>query len=905
MSTDPDTPLRRVFRLPAARSRVRDSVDAEFRFHLEGRVDELIAQGLSPREAEREAWRRFGDLDDYRRQACSIDEHIIREQRRMDLFDTLVRESRQALRSLSRNPGFTLIALLTLAIGIGATAAIFTLLDAVVLEPLPYAHADRLVTLTSPVPGVKPDARWNLATGEFFYFRKNSRSFDALGLWIATPVTVMGDGRGQHAERAMTALVSASLFDVLGLHPALGHLFTAADNVPRDPGGVVLAHDYWVRRFGSDPSVVGRSIDIGGAQVTVAGVLSSGAGLPDLHIDLWAPLHMDPAEEAHNQHTYHAIGRLKPGVTAQRAQAELAPLTARLPEALPSAYSASFMKGTGFSTAVTPLRDALVGEPVARALWILFSSVALVLLIAVANVANLFLVRIDAHRREMAVRGALGASRLHLALHSLAESMLLCSLAGLCAVGVAYAMLGAMLRLAPHDLPRLAEIHIGWPSILFTAALSLGAGAVFGLLPLAHSSMDVGALRDGSRGMTPSRHRRAVRSALVTAQVSLALVLLAAAGLMLRSFQRLREVQPGFDPRGVVTMSVALPYNRYDKYESVNAFYEQLAAQLRSLPGVTAVGMTQVLPLDGHDGCSSVFTDTPPTSSSERAACVPEGQVTPGYFEAMGIPVQGHIPDWLENDARTGGVVVSRALAQRFWPGESAIGKGIKGNGGQPPFYHIVGIAGDVRAEGLDRPAVEMVYFPMLPIPGAFLWSPPNQMTIAVRTRGVEPTSLTPAIRARLAEIDPQIPLADVEAMEVLVSRSMARTSFTMLLLGIAGAMALLLSAVGIYGVISYLVGQRHTEIGIRMALGARVSQVSAQIVKESLRMAALGVLVGVFAAVALMRVLGSLLFAVSPTDPVSLGSAAALLLAIALAASYAPARRAARVDPAQALRSD
>ncbi|MGI8497702.1 MAG: ADOP family duplicated permease [Gemmatimonadaceae bacterium] len=905
MTTDPGAPLRRVFRLPAARNRVRDSVDAEFRFHLEGRIDELIAQGLSPREAESEAWRRFGDLDDYRRQACSIDEHIIREQRRMDLFDTLARETRQALRSLTRNPGFTLIALITLAIGIGATAAIFTLLDAVVLEPLPYPHPDRLVTLTSPVPGVKPDARWHLATGEFFYFRKNSRKFDALGMWVATPLTVTGERSGQPAERAMAALVSASLFDVLGLHPALGHLFTADDNVPRNPGEVVLAHDYWERRFAGDPSVVGRSIDVGGASVRVAGVLSSGAGLPDLHIDLWLPLHMDPAEEAHNQHTFHAIGRLKPGVSAQQAQAELAPLTARLPEALPSAYSASFMKGTGFSTAVTPLRDALVGEPMARALWILFSSVALVLLIAFANVANLFLVRTDARRREMAVRGALGASRLHLALHSLTESILLCSLAGLCAVGVAYAMLGAMLRVAPHDLPRLTEIHLGWPSILFTAALSLGAGVVFGLLPLVHSGMDIGALRDGSRGLTASRHRRAVRSTLVTAQVSLALVLLAAAGLMLRSFQRLRDVQPGFDPRGVVTMSVALPYSQYQSYESVNAFYERVAAELRSLPGVTAVGMTQVLPLDGQDGCSSVFTDTPPTSSSERAACVPVGQVTPGYFEAMGIQVQGHIPDWLENDARTGGVIVSRALAQRFWPGQSAIGKGIKGNGSRPPFYHIVGIAGDVRADGLDRPAVEMVYFPMMPIAGAFLWSPPNQMKIVVRTHGPEPTSLIPAIRARIAGIDPRIPLADVDALEVLVARSMARTSFTMLLLGIAGAAALLLSAVGIYGVISYLVGQRRSEIGIRMALGARVSQVSAQVVIESLRMAVLGVLVGIIAAVGATRLLGSLLFAVSPTDPVALGGAAVLLLAIALGASYAPARRAARVDPVQALRSD
>ncbi|MDQ6886453.1 MAG: ABC transporter permease [Gemmatimonadota bacterium] len=823
----------------------------------------------------------------------------------MDLFDTLARESRQALRTLSRSPGFTLIAILTLAIGIGATTAIFTLLDAVVLQPLPYAHADRLVRLTSPVPGVKPDARWNLATGEFFYFRKNSHSFDALGLWIATPLTVMGDRSGQPAERAMAALVSASVFDVLGLHPELGRLFTSDDNLPKEPAVVVLAHDYWERRFGGDPSIVGRTIDVMGASVRVAGVLSPGAGLPGLHIDLWGALHLDPADEAHNQHTYHALGRLRPGVTAKQAEAELAPLTARLPDALPSAYPPSFMKGTGFSTAVVPLRDDLVGEPVARALWILFSSVALVLMIAVANVANLFLVRIDARRREMAVRGALGASRVHLALHSLTQSILLCSLAGLCAVGLAYAMLKVMIGLAPHDLPRLTEIHLGWPSILFAVALSLGAGALFGLLPLAYSSMDISALRDGSRGMTSSRHRRAVRSTLVTAQVSLALVLLAAAGLMLRSFQRLREVRPGFDPRGVVTMSVALPYNSYPKYENVNAFYERLAAEIRALPGVTAVGMTQVLPLDGNDGCSSVFTDTPPTSSFERAACVPVGQVTPGYFEAMGIPVEGHAPDWLENDARTGGVVVSRALAQRFWPGQSAIGKGIKGNGSHPPFFPIVGIAGDVRAEGLDRPAVEMVYFPMFPIPGAYLWSPPNEMKIVVRTRGIEPISLTPAIRARLSEIDPQVPLAAVESMEVLVASSMARTSFTMLLLGIAGAMALLLSAVGIYGVISYLVGQRRTEIGIRMALGARVSQVSAQIVKESLRMAALGVVVGVVAAVGLMRLLGSLLYAVSPTDPVSLGGAAALLLAIALAASYAPARRAARVDPVQALRSD
>lgn len=872
-----------------------------------------MARGLSRPDAEAEARRRFGDVEAYRKQTTAIDQQIIQEQRRMDIFDAFVRETRQAARTLGRSRGFTFTAVLTLGLGLGAATAIFTMLDAVVLSPLPYRDADRLVELTSPVPKMKGDTLWGMAAHEVFYFKANSRAFDDIGVYQNTQLTVSGDASGRPAERAQTAMVTASLFNVLRVKPELGRLLLPGDNLSRRPTVLVLGHGYWQRRFGGDPGIVGRAIDVDGFPMTIVGVVPHSAQLPDVRVDLWAPGYAHRSLPGYNNHVWKAIGRLSPGFTAEDAQRSLAPLTARLPELFPTAESQRFMNETGFRTQVRPLRDVVVGEVMTRALWILFASVLLVLLIAGANLSNLFLVRIDARRREMAVRAALGADRLHLALQYLAESLLIAIGAAVVAVALAAFGLRVLLAVAPAELPRLAEVHLGVVGIAFAIGGALLAAFALALLPvLGAPALDLSLLREGGRGLTTSRRRHRARAALVVTQVALSLVLLTAAGLMVSSFRNLRAIRPGFDPRGVLTMTVALPAARYGSpmqsdtasYSRTSALYERLGARISTLPGVTAVGFSEKIPLASTWGCTGVTIEAPDAANA-HGDCPPTAMVSPGFFEAMGMRVNGATLTWSGMNAHDGTMVVSRAFAERVWPDQGALGKGLRYYGNSPPFYRVSGVAEDILGQGLDKPPVAIVYFPMLPIPDAALWGAPTEMNLVVRTRAGNPIGLTPPIRRFVTELEPQAAIANAQTMETLVAVSMSKRSFTMLLLGIAAAMALLLSVVGLYGVISYVVGQRRGEIAIRMALGAQAAQVSRMVVGQSIRLAAGGVGLGVVAALFSTRVLRSLLFGISPTNPLLVAVAALILLAVAAAAGYAPARRASRVDPAEALRTE
>jgi predicted permease len=833
----------------------------------------------------------------------AIDDEILRANRRGDVMDSLKREVKQALRALSRAPSFTTMTIVTLALGLGAATAIFTILDAVVLRPLPYPHGERLVALSSPVPGVKASPVWGLARHEMFYFKEQSRTLEDLGVYRTALVTVMGDGTEHQAERASTAMATASLFTVLGVRPERGRLLLPDDNRPELFTVGLLSHGYWERRFGADPSIVGRKLDVEGFPITIVGVLPEGAQLPDRKIDLWLPLHADPAMPALNNHTYQAIGRLRPGVSREDAQRELARLTTRFPEAFPAVYSAGWMQRTGFTTLVRPLRDDVVGELVTKALWILFGAVGVVLLIAAANVANLFLVRIEARRLETSVRSALGASRADLAWHYLAESLALASIASVTAIGIAWTGLRALVALAPSTLPRLDEVHLGWSGILFSFGCAVTAGVVFGLLPLVRARVDLSLLREGGRGGTGSRRRLASRNVLVVSQIALALVLLAAAGLLVRSLRNLRSVQPGFDATNVTTMSLSLPNGSYRSYTKASAFYQAVTSRVRALPGVVAVGFGGELPLAGEEGCTGAIVDKP-GSSGERGDCVPMMQVSPGYFDALRIPLNGRAPDWAETGHGGAGAVVSGPFSDRFWPNEGAIGHGVRCCNDQGPYYPITGVTGPVRTNGLDRSPGQVVYFPMIPFaknPG--LEDVPTFMHMVVRASGSGQLALVPAIRRIVSDLDPQVPVADVQSMEDLLAKSLARRSFTMMLLATAAGLALLLSAVGIYGVISYVVAQRRGEIGIRMALGARTGEVRGLVVRQSLLLASIGIAIGLVVALATTRVLGTLLFGVSPTDPFVLAGASLVLLALAALASYAPARRASRVDPVEALR--
>ncbi len=834
------------------------------------------------------------------------------------VIERLATELRRALTGTIRNPGFSVIVLVTLALGIGAATAIFTMLDRVVLQPLPYPNPGQLVWLDSPTPGVGADQRWGLSVAEFFYFKKNAHSLENMGTYSSGLITVSGK---QSAERVPSTSVSSSLFNVLGLHTILGRAILPEDNLRNAAPVVVLGYDYWKNHFNGDPSVIGSMIDIEARPTQIVGVMQQGATVPDAtsqQVDLWAPDQVDPGLEAVNDHHLQVVARLAPGASIASAHAELASFIPRLPDLFPTAYSQSFLKQTGFTIAVTPLRTHVIGD-IASRLWILLGAVVLVLVIACANIANLFLVRAEARHREVAIRSALGAKRVDLAWQYITESMLLTVIAGAVAVAIAYVGLRAMITLAPAGLPRVNEIHLDWTSVLFTLAISIAAGVAFGLLTLANAGKptdDSTMLREGGRGLTSSRAQQFARGVFVAAQTALALVLLAAAGLMLQSFRNMRSVSPGFDPSGVLTADIHLPYGSYNSYAKVEAFDHELLTRAAAIPGVKSAGLGDRIPLgvpsnadqpllSAFGGCAVVWIEGHPLAPGQQPPCVGTATAAPGYFRALGMKVTGREPSWSDVESLTGGVVVTRSLAQRLWPGQDAIGKGIRGNGEGPPYYRVVGVSDDFRGNALDQPPVQAVFFPLLPIPKAWLWSPSNDVTVILKSSGVRPEALTASLRRTITSIDPNVPMGNVRTMDAVVAQSMARLSFTMTLLAIAAAMALILSAVGIYGVISYIVGRRTGEIGIRMALGAQASRVGRLVVWQSVRLAMLGVIVGIVAALVMNRALRSVLFDVSPSDPVTLVAVSLIMLVIAAIASYAPAQRAMRVDPVEALRAD
>jgi putative ABC transport system permease protein len=895
--------FRRVFRLPFTRSRIERAVDDELHFHLEERIDEFHARGMTREQAEAEARRRFGDYDTYRREARNIDETTMRRTTRMELFDTIRRETRHALATLWRSPSFSLIALVTLALGLGAATTIFTLLDRVVLRPLPYPDAERMVHIGTLWPMVRADAEFAISRAQFFYFKENSRTLSNLGLYDSDMLAVPGDGGEHAAERVPAITASSSLFSVLGIVPERGRLFTAEENVPRRPAVALLSHGYWERRFGSDPNIVGKRLVLSPERsYEIIGVLPPGANVPDFKADVWLPNWLDPAAEPQNNHTHSAIGLAKPRFTIGQIEIDLKRTEKQFEALWPNIYRRGFIDA-GFALNVNWLQRQIVGDKVTRALWILFGAVGVVLLIAAANVANLFLVRIDARRREVAVRTALGASRRQLAIHFLTESTLLALAAAVGAVFVANALLHVVLALAPQSLPRLDEIALDWRGVAFCAAVALAIALLFGFLPLGSAAEDVTLLREGGRGLTSSRGRNAARRALVVSQVALAVVLFSAAALMVKSFARLRAVHPGFDATGVVSMNVALPYARYKSAEQVAAFWRQLFDRVNAIPGVTASGATETLPLVGQSGCTSVITDGA-RNTERKGGCVPTIPVAPGYFETMRMRVRGSTPSWSSTNARVGPVVLSKAFADEFFPNEDPIGHGIKINNNQFPFFRIVGVAEDVRSNGLQKPPVNAVYFPLVPPVGAPGWEAGYYMFLVVRAPNMDAGQLFQAVRRIVTELDPQVPVDGAQPMEVVVAKSMAQTSFTMMLLLISATIALALSAVGLYGVISFIVSHRRSEIGIRMALGARVGEVAAMVLRQSLALALLGVTLGVAISLIGTRAMQALLFGVSANDPAVLLLTSIALLAVAAVASFAPARRAARVDPVEALRS-
>ncbi|MBX3131912.1 MAG: ABC transporter permease [Gemmatimonadaceae bacterium] len=909
----PERP-KRDFAMPRAEDRLEGELEDEFRFHMEERIEEFVAAGLSREEAEREAQRRFGDREAYLHRTKDIDSVTLSRERRAEWGHTVRRELQRAARVLLRDRAFSIVAFLTLAVGLGATTAIATVLDAVVLRALPYRDAQQLVSVMHPatVPG-SGQRNWGLSPGSYFGFRNGTNTLSDLGMYASSSFTVTNGG---DAELVQVARVTASLFSTLGAQPAAGRLLLADDDVPGGPQVAVLSHEFFTRRFGGDVTMIGRMLETSVGSYEIVGVaepglalpmpgpFSSSANLSGFSVEVWTPLQLDPAGPFFNNHPYVGVGRLRPGVSVEDAQREFVGLFGRIAEDLPRVYSPGFLKQYAFGVQVASLRDSVLGPTVPRALWLLFGAVLLVLCIAAANVGNLFLLRFEARRRESAIRTALGAARGQMAVHYLAETLLLCLAAAAAGVVIAIGGLRALLAIAPTNIPRLSEVTLGARSIGVAVLAALLLGLILGVVPLIRRGLDVNTLRDGGRGLSPSPRLRRVRHALVVGQLALTLVLLAAAGLMLRSFEQLRRVEPGFDAQGVLAFEISLPFLRYDTREKAAVFHQELQRRVGALPGVRAVGAGPVPLEEFGTGCSVVFREARPFGPDEQTPCVPTPTAIPGYFEALGIPVEGRRPNWNDVAARSQAVVVTRALADRLWPGEDAIGKGIASNGqNSSEWYRIVGVIPSLRAEALDLAPTEAVFYAATGLQANVRSGMLNDLTIFVRSDGDDPYALLPAIREELRTLDPQVPIVSPRPMGAVVAGSMARTSFVLTMLGVAAGVALLLSAVGIYGVIAYLVTQRRTEIGIRLALGATVAEVVWLVVRQSATIAVLGVGLGLAAALGGSRVLASLLYEVQPADPVVLAIGTLLVLAVVVLASWVPAQRAARVDPAEALR--
>jgi predicted permease len=912
--TDPD--LKRLVELPRTPRRLVAEVDDELRFHLEERIDQYVAAGMTRAEAQAEVQRRFGDLSRHRQHTLAMDAAHWRRTRVRETLLALVDETGRAFRTLGRQRTFATIAVATLAIGIAATTAIFAVLDAVVLRPLPYAEPDRLVSVLHPatVPG-SGERTWGMSPGGYFHIANRTRTLERMGLYVVGGTTVTGDG---DAEVVDVAVTTATVFEVLRARAHAGRLYDARDDQPDSSRVAVLGYAFWQRRFGEDPQVIGRMLETSEGRYEIIGVAQPGLTLPipgpfsgvaslnGVDLDVWIPLKLNPAGPFWNNHPYVGVARLAPGRSTAQAQAELTTLTREFPQAISNAYSESFMREYNFRVQTRALRDTVLGPSLPRTLWTLFAAVLLILAVAGANVANLFLLRFEARQRETAVRSALGAMRRHLMVHYAAESVTVAAAAGAAGLALAWLALKGVLAVAPTDTARLSDVHLDGRSFAFTAALSALVAAIFAVLPLLRQRIDLKVLRDEGRSSTTSRVRRRSRDLLVVAQLALALVLMTGATLLVRTMQQLRAVQPGFDTASTLAFDLSLPFTQYDTREKAMAFHRELEARVRALPGVVAVGSATSAPLESGfgTGCSVVWRAGRPYAAGVEPPCVATPIAMPGYLETLRVRTRGHIPGWSDVDGLTQGVVVTDALAQRLWPGEDPLGQGINSNGSDSRgWYRVVGVIPALHAEALDRPPTEAVFYAPTGFSPNSRSGALNDLTWLVRTGGSDPFALVPAIREAVSALDPRVPVVRPRTMDQVKARSLARTSFSLVMLGLAASVALVLSLVGTYGVVSYVVAQRRGEFGVRVALGATGRALSRSVVSESVRLALIGSVVGGGLSVAVNRVLRSWLFGVSPHDPLSLVSAVVVLIGCAALASIGPARRAARADPGQALR--
>jgi len=872
---------------------VADEVDAELAFHVEMRTREYIARGLDPELARAKAIGRFGDLKRVNDTCRRIGEGRERDMRRAEWIHEFLQDARYALRQLARMPGFTIVSALTLAVGIGATTAIFSIVNAVVLRPLPFPDPDRLVRVYSNRRGTDGST----SAANFVRWREHARSFSQLVPVEYRNFTLLTGDRP--AEQVTGLRVSADFFPAIGLGMRLGRPFSKDEDQPGHDNVVILNERFWKSRFNGDSSIIGGSVRLNGVEHVVIGVISPAADVMTADANVWVPIAFTPEERADSRKGYlDVFARLAAGVSMAQAQSEMSAIAKRLETELEDNRESGVR--------LASLTEVYVGSYRSR-LFILLGAVAFVLLIACVNVANLLLARGAARGKEISIRAALGAGRGRVLRQLLAESVVLAGIGG--AIGLLLAFWGvrALKAVAPSEVPRLDQAGLD----LLTVAFALGATAlssiVFGLAPALRTARSdlQGALREGGRSSSLVARDR-VRQLLVAAEVALSLMLLVGAGLLIRSGIILQRVEPGFATARVFSAWVALPPTQYESVESVRTAYDRILQEVRAVPGVESAAGITVIPMTGLSAQGNFI---PEGRSEDPANSISFNfrLATPGVFQTLRIPVK------LGRDFETRDVagapcviIVNEAGAKKAWPNENPIGKRIPGrrdSDGQRTMCSVVGVVGDAHDDGLREAVRPQIYFAAAQAPEAFWFAMQRSMFILARTTG-DPRAMTKQLQAAVARFDPMLPIFDIRSMEERISASLATGRFNTMLLTTLGAIGLLLAAVGIYGVVAFFVTQRTGEIGLRMALGATPGRVLRLVVGQGMRPVVLGIVVGVGLAGAASRLLASLVFGVGTRDPLTFVAVPAMLGVVALAASVLPARRAIRVEPTKALQS-
>lgn len=888
-----------------SKSRRYNDISVSIQEHIDERIDELMEEGMSREEAERMARRDFGNV--------TLIQERSREVWQWQKLESLLVDMKHVCRRLGRSPGFAITVVLTLAIGIGANTAVFSVLNSVLIRPLPYPDPQQLVSLHLNAPGAPGLAEFRdelrLSASMYLTFAAHNRAFQSVGVWLPGTASITGIAQ---PEQVNTALITDGVLQTLNVPADAGQWLTAKDQHPRGAQRVMLSYGYWQRRFGGDPSVVGRTISVDSQPREIAGIMPRGFKVVNYDFDLMVPLAFDPVKQPLAGFAYRGIARLRPGVAIAQADADVARLL--------NVWMDSWTNGPGsdphfyltwkITPALLSLKEQMVGS-VGNLLWVVMATIGVVMLIACTNVANLMLVRADARQQELAVRSALGAGRWRIARELLMESVTLGILGGAVGVGAAYAGLRLLTAIGPENLPRLSEISLDARSIAFTLILSLISGLLFGSVPAlryAPSRKSVpllGAMRTAS----VSRERQRGRNLLVVAQVAMALVLLISAVLMIRTFNAMRNVDPGFsDPVSLQVMRISIPETLVRDPQEVTRVQNNILDKLAAIPGVASSGFAASVPMSGAEPAWNEISIEGKNYAGEEPPLRLFNYVSPGYFHTAGTRiVAGRDFAWTDIYGLRPVGILSESLARELWGSpNAAIGKRFR-EFPSMPWYEVVGVVQDVRENGVDQISPATVYWPsmMRDLYGPGSFDARRTVYFAMRSNRAGTQALINEMQQAVSSVNSNLPAASISTMQDIYSQSMARTSFTLVMLAIAGTMALALGILGIYGVISYAVSQRTREIGIRMALGAKKSELVWMFVRSALVLTGIGTVVGLGAAAGLMRLMRTLLFGVSPLDPVTFLAVPVVLAVAAMLASYLPARRTAAVDPVEALRAE